>query len=252
MDRELVLAVLTCALAGIALWISALWPLRPVAHSASAPAALERQCWRSLWAPLVPVMAVLAAMTGWAALEPSGSVLPPRSVVMASLPFALVFVRATWRAGRALRRRVPVRAAAVVGLFRPRIIVADQFRRSIDAQALAAAVAHETAHIHHRDPLRLWLAQLATDLQWPSQRAAERLRTWIGTVEFARDDDARRQGVEGADLAAAILAAVRLQAGSSALPSLSGDALTLRVASGVCSAANRQTSRSGSPKSALR
>ena len=29
-------------------------------------------------------------------------------------------------------------------------------------------------------------------------------------VEFARDDDARRRGVEGADLAAAIIAAVRL------------------------------------------
>jgi hypothetical protein len=42
-------------------------------------------------------------------------------------------------------------------------------------------------------------------------------------LELARDDEARRKGVEGADLAAAILAAFRLRAPACAVPALGGE-----------------------------
>src|SRR5207247_386237 len=54
---------------------------------------------------------------------------------------------------------------------------------------------------------------------WPSARAAERLRTWTRIMEFARDDEARRR-VDGADLAAAILAAVNLRQPAGITPAL--------------------------------
>jgi hypothetical protein len=132
-------------------------------------------------------------------------------------------MRAIWRAMEALRRRPVVRAAGVIGLWRPRIVMSEQFRARVDDLTAAAAIAHEAAHARHRDPLRLWLAQFATDLQWPSARAADRLRAWIRVVEFARDDEARQAGVEGADLAAAIIAAVRLSDTDRLAPALAGD-----------------------------
>ena len=129
-----------------------------------------------------------------------------------TVPFAFICTRAAWRAAKALVRQRSIRAAGAVGLLRPQIMLSDRFRCMLDDRAIQAALAHEAAHVRHRDPLRMWLAQFATDLQWPSRRAAACFRSWTRVLEFARDDEARRGGVDGADLAAAILAAVRLQA----------------------------------------
>jgi beta-lactamase regulating signal transducer with metallopeptidase domain len=68
---------------------------------------------------------------------------------------------------------------------------------------------HERAHARHWDPLRIWLTQLATDLQWPCPQARERLRRWLLALELARDEEARATGAEGTDLADAILASAR-------------------------------------------
>jgi beta-lactamase regulating signal transducer with metallopeptidase domain len=72
-----------------------------------------------------------------------------------------------------------------------------------------AVLEHERAHARHCDPMRIWLAQLATDLQWPWPQAHERLRRWLLALELARDEEARATGVEGIDLADAILASAR-------------------------------------------
>ncbi|MGH8257493.1 MAG: hypothetical protein ACRET0_14925, partial [Steroidobacteraceae bacterium] len=61
----------------------------------------------------------------------------------------------------------------------------------------------------HRDPLRIWLAQLVTDLQWPWPAAQRRLGAWLEALELARDQEARACGIDGAELAAAVLASVR-------------------------------------------
>jgi hypothetical protein len=72
-----------------------------------------------------------------------------------------------------------------------------------------AVLEHERAHARHCDPMRIWLAQLATDLQWPWPQAHERLRRWLLALELARDEEARVTGVAGTDLADAIVASAR-------------------------------------------
>jgi hypothetical protein len=152
----------------------------------------------------------LAATLGWALVEPDASETLPSWATCLALPFALVWIRALLRAGRALRACPPV-AMAVGGLLRPRLIVSEAFQRAADADAFGAALLHERAHALHRDPLRIWLAQLATDLQWPGRRATGRLAAWREALELARDEEARLLGADGADLAAAILCAARLE-----------------------------------------
>ena len=93
-------------------------------------------------------------------------------------------------------------------------MVATEFSEVLDEQARAATLAHERAHVVHRDPLRLWLGQFATDLQWPIPSAARRFRAWRHALEMARDEEARVH-VDGADLAVAILAAARRSVGPS-------------------------------------
>jgi beta-lactamase regulating signal transducer with metallopeptidase domain len=117
-----------------------------------------------------------------------------------------------------------------VGLLRPTAIVSPQLIAVLDRRALAAVRAHEEAHARHRDPLRIWVAQLVTDLQWPSPAAAVRLRRWLEALELARDEEARRAGIAGVDLATAILAAARVSAGRarrSAIAPLGGEAEAL-------------------------
>ncbi|MGH8303675.1 MAG: hypothetical protein ACRET5_19695, partial [Steroidobacteraceae bacterium] len=76
-------------------------------------------------------------------------------------------------------------------------------------EVIRAALAHERAHALHRDPLRIWLAQWVTDLQWPWPGAMLRFERWLDALELARDDEARASGSDGADLAAAVLASIR-------------------------------------------
>jgi hypothetical protein len=73
-----------------------------------------------------------------------------------------------------------------------------------------AAFAHERVHVRHRDPLRVWLAQIATDLQWPSPTARRRFEHWLTSLELARDEEARLDGAPGEDLAAAVVAVARM------------------------------------------
>jgi hypothetical protein len=221
-DREFVFTILAIVLTGVTLRLGVLWPPAECVIATSAQHS-EHRCWWCVWIPLAPMVLVLCALLGWAALEPDNSELVPRSLLLLSLPCAFVWTRAIWRAVKALRRPPVVRAAGVIGLWHPRIVMSDQFRARVDDLTAAAAIAHEAAHARHRDPLRLWLAQFATDLQWPSAPAAERLRAWMRLVEFARDDEARQGGVEGADLAAAIIAAIRLSDTDGLAPALVGD-----------------------------
>jgi len=97
--------------------------------------------------------------------------------------------------------------------------------KALDDNAIDAALGHERAHARHRDQLRIWLAQVATDLQWPWPQASKRFRQWIHALELARDEEARSAGIAGPDLAAALLASVRFhqQASPFAIPALTGE-----------------------------
>lgn len=210
MERECCLSVMSILFGGILIEICGWWS--SVHESAVSGRDLERLRWKELWLPIIPALIVVAWLCGWAAVEPDP--VPeqvPIWLVLASVPFGLVVARAVIRAAWSLFREDGDPGTATVGLLKPWIVFSPRLARTLDERALEAALDHERAHARHRDPLRIWLAQLATDLCWPWPQAQLRLRRWIVALELARDEEARASGAEGSDLAAAILASVRLR-----------------------------------------
>jgi hypothetical protein len=208
MDRELILVTLACSLCGLALAVAGAIPSQ--LPSIDAARALERRAWRRLWRPVAPAALILAFLIGWTLQEPESS--EPATPVLLGLAtlFGLVWIRAGVRAVTSLRSRGAI--AMTTGLVRPRVTIAPVLVAKLDERALRAVEAHEAAHARHHDPLRLWLAQIATDLQWPSRPARRRFADWRVALELARDAEACEQ-VDGSDLAAALIEAVRIDRG---------------------------------------
>ncbi len=207
MDRDPLLLGLVALVGGTIAW--SLAPLR--GRRATGPAwQRERRAWRAVMIPLIVVAFGTALFVGWALQEPAHS-----DEHLAPLAWGLViavlvlWVRALVRFVRSALTR-PSGPIAVVGLLRPHIVIDPRLEQSLDREALAAAFAHEAAHVLHRDPLRIALAQLATDIQWPWPRAKRRLDVWRAVLEEARDDEAVMSGVHPEDLAQAIVAAAKL------------------------------------------
>jgi hypothetical protein len=146
-------------------------------------------------------------------------------LILAGIPFILLMARALIRAGWSFLCDDGDIATATVGLVKPRILFSPYLAKALDDNAIHAALGHERAHARHRDPLRIWLAQVATDLQWPWPQASMRFRQWIVALELARDEEARSTGIPGPDLAAALLASVRLhrQRSPFTIPALTGE-----------------------------
>lgn len=210
MEREALLCILIAFLCGVTLQLFAAWSWS--SDNASAARRIERLHWLALWWPAAPASVVAAWLCGWALSQPDpvpGPVGP--FILIACVPFGVVVVRALVRAAWSLARSPGDCGVATVGLFRPHIVFAPQLAKRLDDRAIEAALAHERAHIHHRDPLRIWAAQFVTDLQWPWGSAQRRFTSWLATLEQARDDEARAAGVEGADLAAALIGSLRFQ-----------------------------------------
>jgi hypothetical protein len=209
MERESLLCILIVLLGGLLLQPFVWWP------SASTedlpPAELERRSWRRLWYPVVPALLAAAWLCGWALREPDPVRDPLDRWVLftAWLPFGLIFARAVARAVWSLLRNPIDCGISTVGLIQPQVLFSPFLAKQLEDGVIRAALAHERAHAIHRDPLRIWLAQLITDLQWPWPWAGGRLEVWLETLELARDDEARAAGADGADLAAAVLASVR-------------------------------------------
>ena len=212
MERETLLTILLILLGGLAAQPLALWPRQP--PSDEAPRIAERRAWRRLWLPVVPTLLVAAWLFGWALREPDPvhDRFDHGMLVMACLPFAAIVLRAAFRAAWALMRVPAELPICTAGLLQPRIVFSPFLARELDDGQIRAAWEHEQAHVRHRDPLRIWLAQFATDLQWPWPRARDRFVAWLEILECARDDEARSYGASGIDLAAAILATVRQSA----------------------------------------
>ena len=209
MGREilLTLSIMTCG--GLILQLLAPWPPAGIANS--NPAVRERQAWRALCRPVAPVLVSAAWLIGWALVEPDPvrDPLDPAVVVCLWLPFGLLFARAGARAAWALVRELPECGVSTCGFLQPQVVFSPFLARQLEEPVISAALAHEHAHARHRDPLRIWLAQLITDLQWPWPQAQRRLTVWLAALELARDEQARREGIEGTDLAAAVLSSVR-------------------------------------------
>jgi hypothetical protein len=215
MERESLLTVLMILLGGLALqliggglssWFRSKRFFEP-----------ERLAWFQLLRPLVPALLVAACLCGWALSQPDP--VPDRvgpMVFIVCAPFGLIGVRALLRAVWSLLLKPRHVGIATMGLIRPHIVIAPGLARSLDSRALDAALAHERAHVRHLDPLRIWIAQFVTDLQWPWSPAQRRFETWLEALEHARDDEARAEGIDGADLAAALVASIRFHRGHTA------------------------------------
>jgi BlaR1 peptidase M56 len=209
MERECFLSILVALLGGTMILACGWLPAR--GGDAASARHLERWRWRQIWLPLVPALIVAAWLCGWALAEPDPT--PEKAsmfLILASVPFALLFGRAAIRAVWSLVRDEGEVVTATVGLLRPWVLFSPYLAKALDDRTIEAALAHERAHARHRDPLRIWLAQSATDLQWPWPQAQKRFGLWILALELARDEEARASGVDGSDLATAILASARL------------------------------------------
>ena len=209
MERETLLTMLLMIFGGCALQVLAAWPgTLPVLADADS---LEQAAWLRVCLPALPMLFIGAWLAGWALTQPDPvrDRLDPLVVVALWLPFGLLFLRALLRAVWALVREPPEYGVSTVGFMTPLVLFSPFLARQLDEPVIQAALAHERAHGRHRDPLRIWIAQLITDLQWPWPRARRRFEAWLEALEWARDDEARRDGIEGSDLAAAVLASVR-------------------------------------------
>ncbi len=225
MSRELLLWMLSLLLVGslnvaFGIWLGGGPSLHSIREAPSALAA-ERSAWWALWRPLMPGGLVLAFLLGWALQEPESAEALHAWAYLCATPIALLWGRASvraWRSGSAST----VSLAGTVGLLRPRVVISPELRSALDEAALQAAIEHEHAHARHLDPLRLWLAQLATDLQWPARSAQVRLARWREVLELARDEEACAHGASGPDLAAAVVTAARLQRQEQPLTAIAG------------------------------
>jgi beta-lactamase regulating signal transducer with metallopeptidase domain len=160
------------------------------------------------------------------------------SLLILALAGAIVLVSAGWRSIRAiaqtrrLARRwsasaesialtgisVPAVAidsafpvVAVVGLWRPKLIVARSVLSACTPDELAAILAHEQGHVDRRDNLgRLVMSAMPDVLAWMPVSA--RLHTaWRDAAEEAADDHATASGQEGRlSLASGLLKVARL------------------------------------------
>ena len=225
MDREWLFTSLSLAGALLAPLVG-LFRRRPCDFASGR--AAERAAWRALWAPLLPTGACVAFLIGWGLSAPDPAERPPLDAIVLPLLGAALALRAAWRAWQAAAAGV-LPSLGVVGVLRPRIHVDARVEGLLDEEALAAALAHERAHLSHRDPLRILLANLATDLQLGLPGARERLSHWRHVLELARDEQARAAGADGGALARAILVILRHEVGAMPITArLAGDGERLR------------------------
>lgn len=209
MGRETLLTLLIVLFGGLVMQPLSLLPWR--APIEALPSVAEQRAWRRLWLPVLPLFFVGAWLCGWALREPDPVTtrFDHGMIIGASLPFLVVALRAVLRALWVQMRQPVELPICTVGLVHPRVVFDPFLARMMDDGAVYAALEHERAHARHRDPMRICLAQLATDLQWPWPWAERRFRLWLELLEYARDDEARSHGASGTDLAAAVVATAR-------------------------------------------
>jgi hypothetical protein len=236
--RTLIVAL--ASFAGTGLIVGAIVPWLSWRTVPSAAETRARRLARlRLWPAASGVVTGLAAIAAFLVFE---SRLPRESVSDLVIGFALIgsllFVASAWRLCRLLlatRRTargwfesaepiafdgvdIPARSVdvsfpivAVIGLFRPTLVVARSVLAKCTAEELRAVVAHERSHIGRRDNLRRLAMMAAPDvLSWlpVSARLFDR---WNEATEEAADDEAGKAQADGRlHLASALVKVARL------------------------------------------
>jgi len=231
----IVFPVVAFSLFGAVVWVAAAGRSRREEEARATAETSEVRAWWRLMSPLFAGGLVVAFLAGWALQEPdpADEWVAVELCLLAAL-VGTIILRALIRALRSVMSARRVRAPiATVGLFQCRAVVSDAFQKAASPEVLSAALAHEAAHVRGRDPLRIWLAQLATDLQWPAPHARRRFRRWALALEIQRDDEAVLGGASATALAESIILAAQLRRSSRAQPVAAitgqGDGLALRV-----------------------
>lgn len=111
----------------------------------------------------------------------------------------------------ALRIEWPFPLVAVVGLVRPRLVVARQVLEACTPAQLRAVVAHEAAHLAARDNLKRLGLRSLPDLLALTRIGPQMERDWAAAAEESADDRAAGSASSLAlDLAEALLTVARL------------------------------------------
>ncbi len=108
-----------------------------------------------------------------------------------------------------MQHKFPV--IAIVGVFRPRLFIANQIFSSLAPAELLAAIEHETGHVVARDNLRRGLMRACRDVlvMIPCGRLLD--RAWVEASEAAADEYAAgRGGTVALDLASGLVKIARL------------------------------------------
>jgi Zn-dependent protease with chaperone function len=150
-----------------------------------------------------------------------------------------------------LRHRFPV--IAVIGVFRPRLFIAEQVFGALTDGELVAAVGHERGHVESGDNLKRALLQAGQDALLLAPVGRSLLRAWQRESEVAADEFAASDGPRAAvDLAAAIVKISRmippgarptLPAGAHLLGADDSDGLSQRVRNLLRLASTRASER---------
>jgi Zn-dependent protease with chaperone function len=223
-------------------WLA--WPALSSLLDRTRPATRARFAftWRAM-PTVLSVVPALAAGLAFFRFEPemsgerTGVSLVVLAVIGASaMAFALVrlglTVRASdqlsrsWRTGRPaltvarfgepawiIDSDFPV--VAVLGIWKPRLVLARSVVERCTDRELAAIVAHEGAHVFAYDNLRRLWFQCAVDGLSGTRRAARAASMWQDAAEDAADDRAANAGAPAVDLASALVTVARLAPGRS-------------------------------------
>ena len=115
---------------------------------------------------------------------------------------------------------------AVVGLWRPRLIIARSVLATCTADELQAVLAHEQGHLNRRDNLRRLALTATPDVLAWLPISARMFAAWYDAAEEAADDEAERAHQGGRlHLASALLKVARLAAGTNPPPMVPAAAL---------------------------
>jgi Zn-dependent protease with chaperone function len=124
----------------------------------------------------------------------------------------------------AVASRFPI--VAVVGLRRPKLVIARSVLASCTPDELRAVLAHEQGHLDRRDNLRRLMMSTTPDVLAWLPASARLFADWREAAEQAADDDAARAGEDGRlHLASALVKVARLASGRPARDLMPASAL---------------------------
>jgi Zn-dependent protease with chaperone function len=118
----------------------------------------------------------------------------------------------------------PESLVAIIGFFRPRILIGRRAMDALSDKELHAAVAHELAHARSVDNLKQLLLRITRLPRWLGQFASIE-KAWSNAVEIAADKAALAGGISALELGSAIVKIGRLRSISAEAASIAASHL---------------------------